>query len=342
MCYPKPGPRCSAHAGAALAHAKQALRNVRPALYSAEYEAAKEAVEQAQMDYDATPAGFLELQRRIDQEEGGNLTQREFVYRLAMGKARREAALAALKAEDKGDITHDDASYDEKVMVAFNTVFPSTFLGKKNRVRVEDTKSLVIMNEASKVWVNRLSSEETEAVSWLTSNGAHQMNYFLANGEVAPDSRYSEDVVKAKAEAVASAIDKTPLKEPVVLYRGLQEGSMPQELYDAQWGKDGFKVLAETYKVGDEFSVPTFQSASLDPIKASSFARGQVVLEIKTRKAAPVSAVSAWDVTEREMVVQRGARFKVVGVKKKVCFDRMNGKPLTEYDYYNVVQLEEI
>lgn len=354
MCYPKPGPRCSAHAAAAFAQAKENYKRHGSSLsqqMTPEYQNLIAARDKAQLEYDATPAGMAELERRIKQDKGLKITPRaEYVDRLALGKAHREASLAALKAEDVGDIKHEDLSYDKKVMKAFDKSFTDRFTRpSKPRVKIENNdRRLVVMNEASKVWVNKLTTEETEAVAWMTSDGSYQMNGYLGSGKLQKDGGHqpSKEHIEKSIKALESAIDKTPLEKPVVVYRGLNDSVAPKEIYDARY-TDGFKDAVHAhFKKGDTYSAPVFQSTSLDPIKGRFFARSGVIFEMKTKKAAPVSSVSAWEFTEKEMVVQRDTKFIITGVYEDVVFDQGDYKQANadnkQYHKFMVVQMTEI
>jgi hypothetical protein len=352
MCYPKPGPRCSAHAAAAFTQAKENYKHHDYDPFqqmTPEYQNLIAARDKAQLEYDATPAGMAELERRIKQEEKRKTSvYSEYVDRLALGKAHREAALAALKAEDVGDVKHEDLPYDKKVMKAFDKSFTNRFIRpSKPRVKIENgDKRLVVMNEASKVWVNKLNTEETEAVAWMTSDGSYAMNGYLGRGKVPEDVGYTKEHVEKSIKALESAIDKTPLEKPVVVYRGLNDDVAPKEVYDARF-TDGFKDAVHAhFKKGDTYSAPVFQSTSLDPIKGRFFARSGVIFEMKTKKAAPVSSVSAWEFSEKEMVVQRNTKFVITGVHEDVVFDQGDYKQASadnkQYHKFMVVQMTEI
>lgn len=95
MCYPKPGPRCSSHAGKTRDKALAELVALRDQNASAEeIEAAKENVLAKQREYEATPAGVSELRKRLEgqtDEEKRTILER----RIEAGLTAREEALAA-------------------------------------------------------------------------------------------------------------------------------------------------------------------------------------------------------------------------------------------------------
>ncbi len=65
-------------------------------------------------------------------------------------------------------------------------------------------------------------------------------------------------------------------------------------------------------------------SASLDPAKAARFSE-KFILEIVSKKAAPVVNVSAWDVAEREMILPRNQKYEIVRILNKVDFENSRG-----------------
>ena len=79
-----------------------------------------------------------------------------------------------------------------------------------------------------------------------------------------------------------------------------------------------------------------FNLLLLTPAIGAGFSNG-IVFEFKTSHAAPVTAVSAWDITEREMLINRNAKFKVSKVLFDVPYERKDNKLFK----YCVIQLEE-
>lgn len=98
MCYPKPGPRCSKHAKDHLRKAVKAYKK-NPSLD------ARENLQEARDQFDATPEGIAELEKQIEKTPGDE----RLSERLEAGKARRKMSLDALKlSRDYGDV--DDTS----------------------------------------------------------------------------------------------------------------------------------------------------------------------------------------------------------------------------------------
>lgn len=134
MCYPKPGPRCSAHAEVALSRAYHRYEEVEysPRVSAAEKLALREAWTKAELEYDMTPRGQEELQKAINRKMGN---PQKYIDRLERGKALRALALQQIKEQDKGDqgvhtaheercsrISSAEGFPAEQVMVALKTL----------------------------------------------------------------------------------------------------------------------------------------------------------------------------------------------------------------------------
>lgn len=99
MCYPKPGPRCSAHAEATLVKKRAAyLADPNFDNYAAMRDAEKE--------YEITPAGQRFLQDKIDAETDLE-SKYDLTVRLRYAQEARQEALKAIQAKDSGDVDED-------------------------------------------------------------------------------------------------------------------------------------------------------------------------------------------------------------------------------------------
>lgn len=343
MCYKSPGPRCSAHVAQALTRIKWEQRNFFKSgsgKYES-YEALKEAEQKAQDDYDATPAGILELQRRT---KGKRPSPRE-VDRLALGILRRKEALAKIGMKDQGDYgTHDDRLQEDKHERVIQREFQD---GTVTRAPVPHDAEHVVeaLVQGSAAWIKKLSPEEIEAVSWMTSNGFAVMRTH-ADGREHPTwghDVYSPEMLDENIKHVISAITKAPrLKEPVVIYRGIKEVHIVDDA-EKDSVTSGFKEI-DTQVVKDRFPVgstvnlgPLPASATLNPQTALKFS-SDVVLEIKTRTFASPVNVSAWSTTEYETFVDPTRKYRVVAVHDDVTYDAGSSRETG----IRVVQLEEI
>lgn len=331
MCYPSPGPRCSASASRELLKATQALRDLHGIISRGqedEYMKAKSRVEKAQREYDMTPAGIKELERRdaYYNYKGSMYKDKTYSIRLEIAKRIRAERLAALKLIDQGDLPHKFSK-------------PNTY-GLNNFTDIEedhpqiknDDPQVNKMVEESAYWISKLTPDEIEAVAWFTSDGASVMNYWLEKQEIKSEvaRKYSKKHVEANVEALESALNKFEIrKQPVITYRGTGiRDATGKEIYDIE-------ELAKHFQVGDVISTNRFQSSTIDPSRALSFESG-VVYEIKSKKTAPLSNVSAWGLTEKEFLVPRNTKLRVVDVIQG-C--KINGK---HQDDVLFVQLEDV
>ena len=330
MCYISPGPRCSSHAASKLVMAKRNLKLTPSSLLDAagrvKYLAAKATLQTAQDVYDTTPAGIAELVRRAAYQRDGQ-AKNEYQLRLERGQTLRAAMLVAVKAKDNGDIKHTNAApkleYKNREFLSQDSIRETI----KN-----DSPQILTMIKESKHWVNQLTTEETEAMAWFTSNGSSEVNQHLANHEETTYSQYSQDHLDSTIKNMDSALAKFERVKPVIVYRGISMDIMEARGYKRN--EEGF--IADSFPMGGTYSSEAYMSTSLDPSRATGFASSGVVLEIKSKKAAPVVNISAWDITEKEMVIPRNQKYKIVGIVKNPI---IQGSRATEN---TVIQLEEI
>lgn len=97
MCYPKPGPRCSAHAATALRKAQETFSKEQT------YENFQ-SLKEAQDEYDKTPRGLSALEERANDETIPSEERFAALDRFIHGKESRAKALKAIKHDDAGDV----------------------------------------------------------------------------------------------------------------------------------------------------------------------------------------------------------------------------------------------
>ena len=100
MCYPKPGPRCSAHAAAALKKANEAFKEAALSRDEEATIAARENLTKASDEFYMTPKGQDYLKAKI--KETGDPSG-DLFFKLEYGILAREEALNLVKASDIGD-----------------------------------------------------------------------------------------------------------------------------------------------------------------------------------------------------------------------------------------------
>lgn len=339
MCYPKPGPRCSAHAAMRLTLAKRNFKHSKATKVTdfEVYEKFRKKLEITQKEYNATPAGIRELTRKVN-DPACSYHHDLYQTQLNLGIALRKAQFAELKTEDVGDVKH--MFLEERKETYLATKFPED---NASRLGVTHFNPQVeVMIKESEQWINELTSEEIETISWFTSNGANAINGYISTGESETEKvRYSKKILKEAIAKLDSSLAKFERKQPIVVYRGLGIESVGSDEFLVNPNRKSInnirkKVVEQKFKEGTIFSTPVFMSTSIDSIKAHSFAGTGITLEILTRKAAPLVNVSAWDVTEKEMIIPREQQYKVHKVIKNPVF----GGQLCKNDY--LVQLIEL
>lgn len=100
MCYPKPGPRCSSHAAAALKKASDAFKEVAVSRDEEAIISARENFTKASDDFYMTPKGQEYLKAKI--KETGDPSG-DLFFKLEYGILAREEAIRLAKATDVGD-----------------------------------------------------------------------------------------------------------------------------------------------------------------------------------------------------------------------------------------------
>lgn len=290
---------------------------------------AREALDAAQLEYDATPAGMRELERRISQYQGNAKT--EYEMRLDLGKAKRAERLLLIKAKDRGDLAHEPKKSSD---IMFSDSFHrfSDYYDNEPLI-AHDSKVMNSVVADSHQWITKLNDEEIEAVSWYTSNGSIVINKHLTDNsdpfylrDYHDDETDEEfDAREAKAEQahlenlnttvknIDSALAKGKRSTPIKVYRGVSMDVTKAEGYSS---KDTDQYVADRFPVGGTFISPVFMSSSLEYKKGAGFESSGVLLEIMSKTVGPVSNVSAWGVTEKEYVLPRNLAYKVRAVKK--------------------------
>lgn len=342
MCYPKPGPRCSYHAKKQLIIAKQNRKNTDIRDQDA-YMKAKTQLEQAELDYDSTPAGMAILKLRIERGEDHSGT---YQARLDYCKANRKAMLEAIKAQDKGDTgTHEeiktipmgtnDFIADEQPRQAWAQCENSAKLDQSYAINGENL-------------AKDLNEKENEALHWYTSDG-----FTAINSQLHKDSgtyihkeqvrEYSETKIREAIKHIDTVFERRRREEPIIVYRGVSDHAFPQEIQEAK-GRERYAEYAEqTFTPGSTHNFPEYISTSMDPGKARSFSRSDVIMEIKAKSTIPVGFISSWGDSEKEMLIQRNRTYKVVGIKKDIEYgaNRIVGNG-NEMRKMTVIQLEEL
>lgn len=346
MCYPKPGPRCSSYAAKSYARAQIACSTMVVDL-SLEDPKDRETFDtmlarrdKAKREYFATPAGIATLEQNL-RDATSDYQKEDLQRQLQDAKDYRAHLLSLVKAKDTGDIgSHNDSkTVPQYGKLGFTTEFAradedrlgwsahaiSEDVDENERTRIKKVGQF--LTRASTVWMDKMTPEEVSTMSWLTNDGSHIMvEHTAGNSEkISRITSIPPEELDRRLDIITSACNKAPrLKEPVVLYRGLQR----EAPFD----------LEEVKKTG-EYTAPTALSSSLNPGVANSFGYKNIILEFKTRKFPTPTNFSYQHHKESEVLIPPGAKFKLVGVQEGV---RAGWTKDTLVDGYTIVQLEEV
>lgn len=354
MCYKSPGPRCSAYAKKKLIEAKATLKGVSLFHDEAEvYDKAKQAVTDAELDYDSTPAGQKYLKLRMEQ---GMDRSGEYEERLVNGRKLRRIQLKAIESKEAGDINnHSEVSrgWEDEGLQPSETVRTGWDLhpdGVQGKIEQYNSISLSA--------AQTLNADEQNALLWITSDGGPFVNAKLMQKNETEDSEwtrndvsgsyqrdgYTKEFTQKKIRHLNSAFRKYSLESPAVLYRGLNNWNLPDQLQQFDMDQETInRYLQSKYPVGETIEVPEYMSTSADPHVAQRFTgSNRIVLEVSTQKAIPVGYMSTWESHEREFIVNKGTKYRVKAILNDVeySYAARGGNEKTVKS--TVVQLEEI
>jgi hypothetical protein len=342
MCYKSPGPRCSYHAKKKLNASTKTLNDVGISKGMEVYSQLKEAVDKDELEYYSTLAGMSELELSIERGEDHDGT---IAAKLDYCKANRAAMLAAIKAQDQGDTgIHEDFKVPK--------LGESEFL-KDNKIRKPWKNRRILGSKLDKSYdlngdhvAKGLNSKEMASLQWYSGDGFIHINSQLHQehgtyvDNMHPMERkslahYEKSKIDEAIKNIDTAFEKNRLKGPVVTYRGLNDHNFPQEVTT---NGSYISHIEDTYKPGSTHTFPGYLSTSPDPATARGFAGSKVVMEIKTRSAIPTGFISAWN-SEKEILIQRDRKFKVIAVKKDIAYESQHNKNV---GMVTVIQLEEL
>lgn len=326
MCYPKPGPRCSAHAAASLSKAITEARESKDQTF-ADYARLQTKVEEAEREYYATPAGQKVLDQMISENAAGAKLKKE------RGKLDRTAALAALKTADAGDIKHTSAA--PLVSPLSSTEFQSA--GDSRKASEEGGDQIRLLIDQSTQWTEKLTLDELTAVHYYTGAGASRINRQLAGATPLETRKQPLTSAKNSIAHIDSALSKYTAAEPVITYRGVSDWFYDKHnvtRYGPTEQSDILEAVYKDYPVGSEVQLSSFTSVSYDPSSASRFARSQIVMEIKTSHAVPIVNISEQNTREREGLLPRTAKLRVAAIQENVSYP--------SGEKYTVIQMVEV
>lgn len=160
-----------------------------------------------------------------------------------------------------------------------------------------------------------------------------------------PDEEGYYGEAEAFVADVDSAIEKSVLEHPIVVYRGLNDDVLGEAVVAEAYQEDrpiAREWLAKEFPVGEEIEFKLPQSSSHSISTAMRFAYSKIVLEVKAKKAAPVGVVSAWSAGEAEYLLPRTTKYRVVSVEEKVTYNTKTRDGEERERDIMVVQLEQL
>lgn len=313
MCYPKPGPRCSASAAAKVSNARRKVlyhfhnRKNEDAINFGSYEELKDALHEAEEEYKITPAGIKELERKAKNGYGEMELERAL--------RNRQERLALLKDHQKVEEQHAPAELADYSYSSHELSNDGDVLYPLDEF---DPDADIMMAEAED-WAKKLTPEEIETLQWYSREGYDDINGTLSSKDFSPT--LSREELSESTALLDSAISKASSDKEVVVYRR-------HFFYDKN-GDFASLTLEEKQALlpkGSIYKPAFFMSTSLDPnnapFESTEDKKDFVALfQIKAKKAASLSVVANSGSHEKEFLLPRDTEYRVVDNSKKVTID---------------------
>ena len=332
MCYPKPGPRCSSHALIQLTKARHKLLKLSEEKVEAsdedkhyiKFEKLYAHVQAAQQEYSITLAS-IKAQEKYLLEKPDDIFARN---QLEQAKALRKARLAAMKnVQERNHRSPQSTSY------TFSKQGLSADGEKLFPLKQIHPDILTMMKESEK-WSHHLTDEEIDSVRRYSQGDYSHINGSLLSTNYKPQyGEYSKNRTLQDIKNIDSALAKHNVDREVVVYRRHllcnDDGSMQQKTLAEQ---------QEIFQVGSVYEPGFYQSTSLDPQNAPTDNDSVVFFEIKAKRAVPIAVVASQGTNEKEYLLPRDTKYRVVANTNKVHIMENADKPTI----LTVIQLEEI
>jgi hypothetical protein len=332
MCYPKPGPRCSADAAKRLAKAKHEFRvyyanhkNDDEMDYN-EFDRLKQLRDDAKQEFNITPAGIRALERQVA-EGGGSWAE----IKLEKARSDRQHALNQLSKKQQMEEVHDKASIGSYVYQQCEFTQDGQPL---NRID-ENGEDMAVMLQESLDWAEHLSDEEIEAMNHYSQGGYADVNGVLTSKTYKP--RGTVESVHETVKHLDSALAKASSNKEVVVYRR-------HFFYDedGSFAHLSSEELQEKFPVGSVYEPGFFMSTSLDqkniPGPDRTNSRNLIArFEIKTHRGASISATAHQGTNEKEFLLPRDGKYRVVNNNVQALVNGYSGEGPVQ-----IIQLEEL
>jgi len=325
MCYPKPGPRCSAHAAAAYAKAHQkVLHAFMNNKKDPELDRLIKLRNKAQQEYRITPAGIEEYARQVAEN---NPPKQWDIDKLAELKKMRADRIALVK--DDRTVNHRKQPEQTYISTQLSNqgdeLIPMSF----------DHPDLLASLKDSERWSHTLSDKEIATVAWYSQAGYADINGHLSVENFNPRYKtYPDGKLQEAVDVMDSAFEKyVPSPHGVVVHRR-------HHFYtdDGHHTTLTVEEIQKQFPAGSTYEPGFYLSTSLDPDNISVASSGVAALQILTRTGVPVTSISSQGPSEFEFITPRNAKFKVVANDIKMKTKNRQGETVE----INVIQLEEI
>lgn len=332
MCYPKPGPRCSADAAKRLAKAKHEFRvyyenhrNDDEMDYN-EFDRLKHLRDDADQEFNMTPAGIRALEREVI-EGGGSWAE----MNLEKARSDRQHALDQLSKKQQVEEVH------ERTTIGSYTYQQCEFTQEGHQLnRIDENgEDMAVMLQESLDWAEHLSDEEIEAMNHYSQGGYADVNGVLSSSSFTP--RASMESVQETVKHLDSALAKASNNKEVVVYRR-------HFFYDedGSFAHISPEELQKKFPVGSVYEPGFFMSTSLDqkniPGPDRTNSRNLIArFEIKTRRGASISATANQGTNEKEFLLPRDGRYRVVNNNLQAVVHGYSGEGPVQ-----IIQLEEL
>ena len=170
--------------------------------------------------------------------------------------------------------------------------------------------AISLLISTSDAILNSLNTKQKDTIEEYSSITHMPINSYLWSGKITnydSEHKMSETQVKNKIAELDSVFDKSETPEDSVVYRGIPE--------------ETFVKMKDLFKAGTEYETPSYTSTTHDKDRAKTFARGKhtATMEIRIPKGSRALALENTSnfKAEKEVLIDRGAKFKVLEVKTK-------------------------
>ena len=333
MCYPKPGPRCSAHASKELTKMIELHRNFSslPDQSLDNFIKISNKYTQALEEYYLTPAGLIFLEERktsqVSVKANGETQPADKL--LSYYTQLREAKLMLVKHvkenEHKNGVPKNSVSLQS---ANFQTGF--------TRTEPEMVKQITDLETYADIWLQQLPDKQIAATRWLTNYGVMETGYYF-EGKTNKITKVDPKIEKNVA-AADEALKIYTQPHYSVVYRGVRAAALnPQQRLNHKYGRLNNEEAQQQYvnhfAIGQPVTSHFYQPASLSPETATGFSDFNTILEYRTKKAVPVMFSSEFP-QEKEMLIQRNTPYVVKQILYNIKFP--------DNKLYTVIQLEDI